>query len=178
MGAEDHRDPIEDFRIINEELAQYEFRLTERPQIIVANKMDLPNAEENLQRFKEAYLDITVLETITLISEGLDKVLYTVADLLEKTNTFIQDEIQNEVVHYKFIEEIPFEVRQIKENTYELFGDRIERLFHRADITTEQGAQRFSRQLRHLGVDQALRAKGVKDGDIIVIEDYQFIFMD
>lgn len=178
MGAEDHRDPIEDFRIINEELAQYEFRLTERPQIIVANKMDLPNAEENLQRFKEAYPDITVLETITLISEGLDKVLYTVADLLEKTNTFIQDEIQNEVVHYKFIEEIPFEVRQIKENTYELFGDRIERLFHRADITTEQGAQRFSRQLRHLGVDQALRAKGVKDGDIIVIEDYQFIFMD
>ena len=59
-----------------------------------------------------------------------------------------------------------------------MFGDRIEKLFHRADITTEQGAQRFARQLRHLGVDQALRAKGVQDGDIIVIKDYQFIFMD
>ncbi len=178
MGAEDHRDPIEDFRIINEELAQYEYRLTERPQVIVANKMDLPLAEENLARFKEAYPDLSVFETITLISEGLDKVLYTVADLLEKTSNFIQDEIQNEVVHYKFIEEIPFEVRQIKENTFELFGDRIEKIFHRADITTELGAQRFARQLRHLGVDQALRAKGVKDGDIIVIQDYQFIFMD
>lgn len=178
MGAEDHRDPIEDFRIINEELAQYEYRLTERPQVIVANKMDLPLAEENLARFKEAYPDLSVIETITLISEGLDKVLYTVADLLEKTSNFIQDEIQNEVVHYKFIEEIPFEVRQIKENTFELFGDRIEKIFHRADITTELGAQRFARQLRHLGVDQALRAKGVKDGDIIVIQDYQFIFMD
>ena len=140
--------------------------------------MDLEHAKENLIRFKEAYPDIEVFETITLISEGLDKILYRVADLLEKTSNFIQDEIQNESVHYKFIEEIPFEVRQIKENTYELFGDRIEKLFHRADITTEQGAQRFARQLRHLGVDQALRAKGVQDGDIIVIKDYQFIFMD
>jgi GTP-binding protein len=178
MGAEDHRDPIEDFRIINEELAQYEYRLTERPQVVVANKMDLPDAQENLLRFKSEYPDIQVFEAITLISEGLDMVLYAVADLLEQTSNFIQDEIQNEVVHYKFIEEIPFEVRQIKENTYELFGDRIEKLFHRADITTEQGAQRFARQLRHLGVDQALRAKGVKDGDIIVIKDYQFVFMD
>lgn len=140
--------------------------------------MDLEHAKENLIRFKEAYPDIEVFETITLISEGLDKILYRVADFLEKTSNFIQDEIQNESVHYKFIEEIPFEVRQIKENTYELFGDRIEKLFHRADITTEQGAQRFARQLRHLGVDQALRAKGVQDGDIIVIKDYQFIFMD
>ena len=140
--------------------------------------MDLEHAKENLIRFKEAYPNIEVFETITLISEGLDKILYRVADFLEKTSNFIQDEIQNESVHYKFIEEIPFEVRQIKENTYELFGDRIEKLFHRADITTEQGAQRFARQLRHLGVDQALRAKGVQDGDIIVIKDYQFIFMD
>lgn len=178
MGAEDHRDPIDDFRVINEELAQYEYRLTERPQIIVANKMDLPEAHENLKKFKDAYPEIPVFETITLISEGLDNVLYAVADILATASTFIQEEVQNEAVHYKFIEEIPFEVKQIKENTYELFGDRIERLFHRADITTEQGAQRFARQLRHLGVDQAMRAKGVKNGDIIVIEDYQFIFMD
>ncbi len=178
MGAEDHRDPVDDFRVINEELAQYEYRLTERPQVIVANKMDLPDALENLKRFKEAYPEIHVYEAITLIREGLDQVLFAAADILETASTFIQDEIQNEAVHYKFIEEIPFEVRQVSEKTYELFGDRIERLFHRADITTEQGAQRFSRQLRHLGVDQALRAKGVKDGDIIMIEDYQFVFMD
>lgn len=178
MGAEDHRDPIEDFRVINEELAEYEYRLTERPQILVANKMDLPDAKENLVRFKEAYPNLPIYETITLIREGLDQVLYAVADILETASTFIQDEVQNEAVHYKYIEEIPFEVRRIKDNTYELFGDRIQRIFHRADITTEQGAHRFSRQLRHLGVDQALRAKGVKNGDIIVIEDYQFIFMD
>jgi len=178
MGAEDHRDPIEDFRVINEELAEYEYRLTERPQVLVANKMDLPEAKENLARFKEAYPNLPIYETITLIREGLDQVLYAVADILETASTFIQDEVQNEAVHYKFIEEIPFEIRRIKDNTYELFGDRIQRIFHRADITTEQGAHRFSRQLRHLGVDQALRAKGVKNGDIIVIEDYQFIFMD
>jgi GTP-binding protein len=88
------------------------------------------------------------------------------------------DEIQNEAVHYKFIEEVPYEIKKFNANTYVITGDRIERIFHKADITTEQGAQRFARTLRHLGVDDALREKGAQDGDVIVINDYQFIFMD
>lgn len=178
MGAEDHRDPVSDYRIINDELGQYEYRLLERPQVVVANKMDLPGAEDNLKRFKEAYPDLRIFETITLIQEGLDPILYTVADLLLTTQTFIMDEIQNEAVHYKFIEEVPYEIKKFNANTYVITGDRIERIFHKADITTEQGAQRFARTLRHLGVDDALREKGAQDGDVIVINDYQFIFMD
>ncbi len=178
MGAEDHRDPVNDYRIINDELGQYEYRLLERPQVVVANKMDLPGAEENLERFKKAYPKLQVFETITLIQEGLDPILYAVADLLQTTQAFIMEEIQNEAVHYKFIEEVPYEIKQFNANTFVITGDRIERIFHKADITTEQGAQRFARTLRHLGVDDALREKGAKDGDVIVIHDYQFIFMD
>ena len=55
MGAEEGRDPLEDYKIINDELGSYQIRLLERPQIVVANKMDLELAEENLKRFKEAY---------------------------------------------------------------------------------------------------------------------------
>ena len=85
MGANDGRDPLEDYRIINKELEQYELRLMERPQIVLANKMDLEGAEDNLKRFKEAYPQVPVYPVITLIAEGLDEVLYKVADLLETT---------------------------------------------------------------------------------------------
>ena len=73
MGANDGRDPLEDYRIINEELANYEYRLMERPQIVLANKMDLEHAEENLKRFKEAYPDVEVFETTTIIAEDLSR---------------------------------------------------------------------------------------------------------
>ena len=53
MAAMEGRDPYEDYLTINKELEEYNLRLTERPQIIVANKMDMPEAEENLQKFKE-----------------------------------------------------------------------------------------------------------------------------
>ena len=53
MSGMEGRDPYEDYLTINDELKQYNLRLTERPQIIVANKMDMPDAEENLKVFKE-----------------------------------------------------------------------------------------------------------------------------
>ena len=60
MGAEDGRDPLNDYEVINNELKSYQICLLERPQIVVANKMDMENAEENVRRFKEKYPDIPV----------------------------------------------------------------------------------------------------------------------
>lgn len=178
MGAEDHRDPIEDYRIINEELGQYAYRLLERPQLIVANKMDLPDAQDHLKKFKAHYPDIRVFEAITLIREGLDPLLYAIADTLEATPFFIENEIQNEAVHYKFIETPGFEVKKLNQNLYQLSGERIERIFHKSDITSDEGARRFARTLKRMGIDDALREAGALDGDMVIIEDYQFIFMD
>jgi GTPase len=178
MGAEDQRDPIEDYRIINEELGQYAYRLLERPQLIVANKMDLPQAQENLTRFKVAYPDVRVFEAITLIREGLDALLYVIADTLEATPFFIETEVQNEAVHYKYIETPAFEIKKLNQSLYQITGEKIERIFHKADISSDEGARRFARSLKRLGVDEALREAGAIDGDVVVIEDYQFIFMD
>lgn len=178
MGAEDGRDPIEDYKIINAELGTYQYRLLDRPQVIVANKMDLPNAETNLKRFKETYPDLTLYEVTTLIAEGIDTVLYKVADLLETTGAFIQEEIQQEAVHYKFVEEAPFTITQLKEHIYQLEGPVVERIFDKADITSDSGAARFGKSLKNLGVDAALRREGAIDGDIIVIGDTQFIFVE
>lgn len=176
MGAEDHRDPIEDYEIIQKELGQYSYRLLDRPQVIVANKMDLDLASENLNRFKEKYPDLKIFETTTLIQEGVQDVLYEVANLLDTTEHFITKEVQSEEIHYKFVEKVPFKIEKVQDHMYSLQGDEIQRLFHKATIDTHGGAQRFAFQLKRLGVDEALHKAGAEDGDIIMIEDYQFIF--
>lgn len=106
MGGSEGRDPVEDYRIINQELENYHLRLLDRPQIVVANKMDLEEAQENLKRFKEAYPDLEVFETTTIIHEGLDPVLRKAADLLAVTPLFplTDEKEEDEGVTYTFEE--------------------------------------------------------------------------
>jgi GTP-binding protein len=89
MAAVEGRDPYEDFLTINEELARYKMRLTERPMIIAANKMDLPNAEANLRDFKKRLKeDLPVFPISAATKQGIRELLFAVADLLEKTPEF------------------------------------------------------------------------------------------
>lgn len=181
MGANDGRDPIEDFRIINNELEQYQMRLMERPQVVLANKMDLDDAEANLQRFRETYPDVIVYPTVTIIAEGLDEVLYKIADLLAVTPEFplMNEEEKEEGVLYKFEAEAPaFIVRNLGNHQWKLEGERIEKLFNMTDFANENNVYRFGSTLRKMGVDQALRDAGCIDGDLIFIKDYSFEFVE
>lgn len=181
MGANDGRDPLEDYRIINKELEQYELRLMERPQIVLANKMDLEGAEDNLKRFKEAYPQVPVYPVITLIAEGLDEVLYKVADLLETTPEFpMTGETETEEgVLYKFVPKAPdFTVTNLGNHQWRLEGPKVEKLFKMTDFEVESQVYRFAQSLRKLGVDEALRQKGAEDGDLVFIQDYQFAFVE
>jgi len=83
-----HDDPINDYEVINEELKRYPGNLSQRPQIVLANKMDMDNAEENLKKFREKYPDVEVFEAITLINEGLEPVLYRAKDMLKQLPQF------------------------------------------------------------------------------------------
>lgn len=182
MGANDGRDPVEDFKIINEELGQYEYRLLERPQVVLANKMDLENAQTNLQRFIEAYPDIEVFETTTIIAEGLDAVLYRAADLLAITPQFPiynDDEEESEGVLYKYEpEEIPFEVKNLGNHQWRIEGEAIERSFAMSKLDSDEDIMRFARKMRVMNVDQALRNAGCLDGDTVVICNVEFTFED
>ncbi|MDF9824424.1 GTP-binding protein [Breznakia sp. PF5-3] len=181
MGAQDGRDPLSDYTIINNELETYQYRLLERPQIVIANKMDLDDAQENLKRFKEAYPDVEVFETMTMIGEGLDPVLYRAADLLDVTPAFpLYDEVEEtEGVLYKFEPEKPaFEVHNLGNGRWMLDGDEIENAYRMATLDTTEGEQRFARKMRVLGVEQALRDAGCQDGDTVSICDFEFEFVD
>ncbi|MDL2276128.1 GTPase ObgE [Breznakia sp. OttesenSCG-928-G09] len=181
MGAQDGRDPLSDYTIINNELETYQYRLLERPQIVIANKMDLDDAQSNLKRFKEAYPDVEVFETMTMIGEGLDPVLYRAADLLDVTPAFpLYDEVEEtEGVLYKFEPEKPaFEVHNLGNGRWMLDGDEIENAYRMATLDTTEGEQRFARKMRVLGVEQALRDAGCQDGDTVSICDFEFEFVD
>lgn len=184
MSGSEGRVPYEDYMAINNELEQYNLRLMERPQIIVANKMDMPEAEENLKEFKTKIAeDIPVFPISAVTKTGLRELLLAIADKLETTPEFLLNEIleqeDEDTVLYKYVAEEPdFEITREPDGTFVLSGTKIERLFTMTNFERDASISRFARQLRAMGVDEALRKRGAKDGDIVRLLDYEFEFMD
>ncbi|MFC7364730.1 MULTISPECIES: GTPase ObgE [Bhargavaea] len=185
MSGMEGRDPYEDYVTINEELEQYNLRLTERPQIVVANKMDMPEAEMNLAEFKEQIpSDVKVYPISAITRQGLSDLLYAVADLLEETPEFplyAPEEVEeSRHVLYKFEAEKKdeFIIGRDDDGAFTVGGPAIERLFKMTNFSHEESVRRFGRQLRGMGIDDALRERGVKDGDTVRIMDYEFEFVD
>ena len=177
MGRDD---PVSDYQIINDELKKYPGNLEDRPQIVVANKMDQENAEENLKRFKEEYPDLEVFETMTLINEGLKPVLYKTKDMLKTLPQFplYNPKKADEKVVYKYEEPAEFEIFNEGNGIWRVEGDKITRLFHNTNFDDEDSIMRFSRALSKMKLDEALREKGCQNGDQVFIEDYSFDFVD
>ena len=97
MSGLEGRDPYEDYLTINDELKQYNLRLTERPQIIVANKMDMPESEENLKAFKEKVgSDVKIFPISAISRKGLQELLFAIADMLEVAPEFPLEDLQEE----------------------------------------------------------------------------------
>ncbi len=190
MSASEGRDPYEDYLQINTELETYNLRLMERSQIIVANKMDMPDAEENLKVFKEKlaadYDEFDELPMIfpisSLAQQGLDNLLEATADLLDKTDEFLlytEEDMQDDEVYYGFNDdERPFEITRDDDAAWVLYGEKLERLFVMTNMERDESIMKFARQLRGMGVDEALRERGAKDGDIVRIGNFEFEFVD
>ncbi|MFD1413999.1 GTPase ObgE [Oceanobacillus jeddahense] len=181
MAGTEGRTPYEDYMKINEELAAYDKKLLTRPQIIAANKMDMPDAEEHLKAFKEKLGEEVPIYNISAITkEGLRDLLFAVADKLEEIPKY-EPEIEqaDETVVYRYQkEEEPFHITRDPDGAYVLYGHRIETLFKMTDFQHDEAVQRFSRQLRGMGVDKALRERGAQDGDTVRLLDYEFDFIE
>ena len=182
MGGSEGRDPYDDYVTINNELAEYQYRLLDRPQIIIANKMDEENAEENLKAFKEKLdQDIPVFPVTALIAEGVDLPLYAIADLLDQ-NPYLLDEeqeLENSVLYtYEKEDEIGFEIHNLGNGYWDVTGEKVEKIVQMASLNSDDGINRFARQMRNIGLDDALRVAGVQPGDTVNILDFEFEFFD
>ncbi|MDF2700292.1 MAG: obg [Haloplasmataceae bacterium] len=182
MASNEGRDPYDDYLKINNELKSYKLNLLKRPQIIVANKMDLPGAEDNLVRFKEQMKDDHQIIAISAYTKtNLDELLYKVADILEDAEfiSLYEDEDFDNIVLYEPDDKKPkFEITRDDLGVYVVTGDVIERIFRMTNFNQHESVRRFSKMLRLYGVDQALRDMGVKDGDFVRIIKFEFEFID
>lgn len=177
MSGLEGRDPLEDYETINKELKDFDEKLILKPQVVIANKIDLEGAKENLERFKEKY-NVPVYEVSAITNKGLDKVLVKIADELDniKEEPLFSDEAFESHVLYKFKKEQPFTITR-DNDIYVVKGKEIEKLFHMTKFTDE-GAIRFARKLRKMGIDDKLLEMGAKYGDKVQIEDLIFEFKE
>lgn len=182
MSGLEGRDPYDDFVKINQELKEYNMRLLERPQIIVANKMDMPDAEEHLELFKEQMTeDYPIFPISAITKKGLQPLLREIADKVDETPEFPlyeEKEEQTRVVYRFEKKEDPFVITRDDDGAYVLSGFEIEKLFKMTDFSRDESIRRFARQLRGMGVDEALRKRGAQDGDIVRLLQYEFEFIE
>lgn len=184
MSGMEGRDPYEDYLTINEELKNYNLRLTERQQIIVANKMDMPDAEENLQEFKQKIGEDVKIFPISAVSrQGLQPLLYAISETLETAPEYplheVVEEASDKSVLYKHeASRDAFVITRDDDGAFVLSGGTVERVFKMTDFSREESIRRFARQLRGMGIDDALRERGAKDGDTVRLLEFEFEFIE
>ena len=177
IAGSEGRDPLEDYDAIMKELEAYG-DLKNRPMLVVANKMDLPGAEENLARLREklAGTGIGVYPVSAATRQNFNALLYATVELLETcppAEPFLEEALGD----LADLNGEPFTV-EAEGNVYFVSGREMERLMDSVNFDNEESLNYFHRSLRRLGVIDALRAKGAKEGDSVVIGEMEFDFVE
>ena len=189
MSATDGRDPYEDYKIINQELGEYNMRLLERPQIVVANKMDIPAAQGNLEEFKAKLAadgeEVDIVEISAFTRTNVDNLLYKISDILDSTDPNMlyeldteEESMENRVLYKHKPKDETFKITRDDTAAYVVSGPGIERAFLMTDFNRDASVRRFAQQMRSMGVDDALRERGCKNGDTVKILKGEFEFVE
>ncbi len=177
MSGSEGRDPLEDYSIINKELEEFSPKMMKKPQIIVANKMDIDEAKENLEKFKTK-VDLPVFEISAALNIGLQDVIDALSDKLDETKEqpiYEEEEFESHVL-YKFKKEEPYTIEKDYTGTYVVSGVEVEKLFKMTKFSSDEAVMRFAKKLRKMGIDDKLEEMGAKEGDKVRILDFYFDF--
>ena len=175
-AAVEGNDPVEEIKKINEELFRYNPELMKRPQVIAANKTDIPSAMENVERLKEIFepKGYKVFPVSAATNKGLSPLLAEVADILiDYPEDIIFEENFQEYVEPP-IDNHPFEIEVFNGNYYVVTGVGVEKMMGYTSIDTEKGFAFFQKYLREKGIITALEEKGIKEGNTVRIYDLEF----
>lgn len=180
MSGSELRDPYEDYLLINKELKDFNEKLMEKPMIVIANKMDIEGAKENLDEFKKKVGDIKIFEVSAATNDGLQKVVDYLAEVLDSipVNPLYDDSQIESHVLYKFKKEEPFTISRDDDGTWAISGDEVERIFKMTKFSSEEAQYRFAKKLSCMGIDDKLRELGAEEGDEVRILDFYFMFKD
>ena len=179
MSGFEGRNPYDDYVLINKELEAFNKKLMEKPMIVIANKMDVEGAKENLEEFKKK-VDCEIFEVSAVSKTGLDAVVNRLADILDTIpNNPLYDDSQIEShVLYKFKKEEPFIITRDDDGTWVVSGKEVERIFKMTKFSSDEAVARFAKKLRKMGIDDKLVEMGAETGDCVRILDFYFDFRD
>ena len=171
------RDPYQDYLDIRKELEFYGMHLIDRPEIIVASKMDEEGSEERLKEF-EAKVRKEVIPVSSLTDKNLDLVLYKCQELLETAPTFPVYEEKDQEQVFNLDDDKIFEIEKLKDHVFEIKGERVERTYNLINLSTDEGMMRLITYLNKIGVDAKLHEMGAKDGDTVKLCDFEFDYFE
>ncbi|AIQ31914.1 MULTISPECIES: GTPase ObgE [Paenibacillus] len=186
MSGSEGRDPFEDWVMINDELRQYNAALIDRPQIVAANKMDMPDSEENLAAFRERVAelrpDLEIMPISSLTRQGVQELLYRATDVLDSIPVApvveeVAETTERKVYKLEAEEDNSFTITRDNE-AFVVTSPRIERMLKRMQLSTHDAILKLARTLRHMGVDAELRKRGAVEGTIVRIADFEFEFVE
>ncbi len=175
------RDPLEDIRKINAELAAYDPSLLDRPQVIAANKMDALYVEEGgedpVERLRRAFAPqgIEVFAISAVSGQGLKELLHHVSGLLHKTDLKpVVFEKEFDTSTLRGDSNLPYEVTRDEDGAFRVEGPRVEKMLGYTNLDSEKGFEFFQRFLKETGILAELEAAGIEDGDTVRLYGLEF----
>lgn len=177
ISGSENRDPVCDFELINNEIYSYDESLKELPMVVVANKMDMPQAEENLQKFRKKYgQKYKIFPMTTIIHEGVNELLQTLADMLEKLPPL--EPLEFTPVQLQHSDDESFTVEMLDTGVFEVVGGLVDALSRKVNLDDYDSFGYFQRTLKDRGVIAELKKAGLKDGDTVIIGDIEFDYVE
>lgn len=183
VSGTEGRNPVEDYKVINQELKKYSEKLSERKQIVVGSKIDVIQDEslrEELKTFcKENNIEYFEISAVT--GQGIDELMVYVSnklDELPKESLIISSDDEYDELEVSNMDERLWEIEKIDNETYEVKGVRIERLMRRVNIFDLESRAYMQKTLKNMGVIDELRSLGVKEGDTVIICGFQLEYED
>lgn len=179
MSGSEGRDPIEDYKAIRAELSKYAVQLADLPEIIIANKEDLPGFAENLERFKKVYPDKEIIPVSAATSQGIDKVKYSMSSLLETIPQTAP--IAEEGVVEEWAEQdtrLSCTVTRDTDGILTVTGSLVDEILGRTNPDEPDSMRHFHKLLKDLGIVKKLVAAGAKDGDTVRLGNEEFDFVE
>jgi len=162
-------DVLDAYRTVRDELEAYKPELVQKPEIIAANKLDLPGAREGLARLRDEFPHTVVIGTSTVTNEGIPALLDAVAAALHALPHDPEVDTGVRVYTLSPVEDEGFVVEAVEPGEYRVQGKRVERLVAMTDLGSEEGTDHLQKQLERLGIFEALERAGVQVGDTVHI---------
>ena len=173
ISGSENRKPVEDFKIINEELKKYSEKLSKRKQIIVANKIDSMQDETLYQELEELAKkeNLEIFKVSAATGEGLKPLFTRVSEVLKTLpkENIIED---NGETLYTLKEEKGFDI-VVENGEYIVKGPDIDRLMRRVNLEDNESLYFFQKMLNNLGIEEALKKAGIQEGDTVKFNEWE-----